>query len=495
MELANNPAFVAALEATVIAVNSLAKVEDGEEKVLPTLRAHLFNEHEFNKSWRNEALVRLNKVLATNYTMSQIRKADPTLLNEAVAESKAKKTVGQTAGLIEVSEFSGSVDLGANGTINGSDVVDLQDEVPKHPLGHFSDEEKATFGAFAERVAQKVMFFGDEEARTALYELFLDKQPEGVSDIFKKISADYEGKDVDSLFIGFLGLADEDTRANFENFLTEVIENKEPPATPAPTPSINDVTSQATSENTNMNTEQRAPKNNAADNHAISAAAFILDMVTMGFETPQSRDNLYNAFLEAHPSFKDIAAAAAAQHPKMNNDQKFVEFLSTSPAIEKSFREFATKFTVQATSVITPEERSRFSFTGDDDQAVRSGWVAVAASVIGAGLEAVRTGNITIGSSVGALAGTAGAFFAAEYVDSHVDNTMVRYGASAAIGAALGTVGASVGRMVEGKIFSEGDSSPIVVYSLPASATPAMIAAPASAGGSNNMLGMIDGWV
>ena len=495
MELANNPAFVAALEATVIAVNALAKVEDGDEKVLPTLRAHLFNEHEFNKSWRNEALARLNKILATNYTMSQIRKADPTLLNEAVAASKAAKAAVQNAQLVEVSEFNGSVAFGVDGEMNNSNVSDQQDDAPKHPLAHFTLEQKAEFEAFGERVFEKAMAFGDEEVRVDLYNLFLMEQPGEVGEIFKQISANYPGKDMDSLFLGFLGLADEEVRASFENFLTEVIENKAAPAAPAVEPTTTHVPTQATSENTNMNTEQtRAPKN-TTDSHAITAAAFILDMVTLGFETPKARDDLYNAFLQAHPSFKEIASVAASEHKKDNNDQKFVEFLNTSPAIEKAFREFATKFTVQAASVITPEERSRFSFTGDDDQAVRSGWVAVAASVIGAGLEAVRTGNITIGSGVGALAGTAGAFFAAEYVDQHVDSTMVRYGASAAIGAALGTVGASVGRMIEGKVFGDSNGDPAMVYNLPMSTAPAMIAAPTSAGNTGSMLGALDGWI
>lgn len=495
MELANNPAFVAALEATVIAVNSLAKVEDGDEKVLPTLRAHLFNEHEFNKSWRNEALARLNKVLATNYTMSQIRKADPTLLNEAVAASKAAKAAVQNSQLVEVTELNGSVEFGAAGAMNNSDAGDLQDDEPKHLLSHFTADEKAAFEVFAERVFEKTIMFGDEQARADLYSLFLDKQPGDVSEIFKQISDDYSDKDLDSIFLGFLGLADEEVRTDFENFLTEVIENKAAPAAPAVEQTTTHVPTQATSENTNMNTEQtRAPKN-TTDSHATTAAAFILDMVTLGFETPKARDDLYNAFLEAHPSFKEIASVAASEHKKDNNDQKFVEFLNTSPAIEKAFREFATKFSIQVASVITPEERSRFSFTGEDDQAVRSGWVAVAASLVGAGLEAVRTGNITIGSGIGALAGTTGAFFAAEYVDKHVDSTMVRYGASAAIGAALGTIGASVGRIVEGKVFGDANNEPTVVYNLPMSTTPAMIAAPASGNGASNMLGALDGWI
>lgn len=487
----NKTEMVSFADAVALTVADVKKVFDAKDpaETLAVLRSKMFNESFLDKGQRQAMLKEVNEALGSSFTMNQVRKADPTLLNKELDAAKPKPANEplQEPKFQVVDELHGSVEL---------------------PSGRVVENNPELIEAKA--------LFGDDDSRTKLTQAMITSNIESLStdervakikEFIKQLSKDDQAFFAQStIFIGPVDKAEEKffrlvaLSKDLMDAFTEFLLNPEAP-TVAPAPTEVESPTVTTSNNaptlSSLENIMTAAKNT---NKTIAQQTedFIAVLSAKGHVGDGARDSLYNAFLQAHPDFGQHAAAASKANTGASNDQQFFAFFSTNKDAGQAFADFADNFS-QPTDGILPETvRSRFSFTGEGDSGIRSSWVAAAAAVIGAGLETMRTGNLTIGSGVGSLIGVGGAFLAGEYIDRNIESSLGRYGAASAVGIVLGGLGGTVGRMAEGGIagmIQSRSEHPEVMVTVPAMQIPSFSTTPvAPAMNSNSVQGFIAGF-
>lgn len=412
--ITQRPAFDVALVTTVEVLKALKAGGADSTAVLATLKSKMCDEAFLDRKDRQAFLKEINEALGTGYSMNQVRKADPTLL---VAVTTASADV--KGPLIEVDE------------LHGEATVKLQPPAP------------------------------EDIVRTEEHKL-----------------VDHAGN---------------------QEWVLPNGQQQNPTLEPTPTPSVVEqepvVTAAATEQTSNTSLEQHTMTNSAIAQQAAPAAAtsstaanaetvamntapsktpleiFVADLSVLGYPTDEQRQELYNVFLSQNLQFQPQAKASAQAAPEgLSNDAQFHAFVSTVPEANTAFQTFAANFKPAHQSA---EARSRFSMRGERDDGVRAGWVAVGSALLGAALETGHRGSLTVGSGIGAVAGIVGSFFAAEMLESAIDNQFGRYTAAGTLGLAAGSLGSGLGRMAQTAVMGRLDQG---VESAPT------LAAPASAG-------------
>lgn len=396
------PTYELALETTILNLQGIKESGADLPMVLASLKAHMFNEGYLDKSHRQTFLKRVNEALGTGYSMNQVRKADPSLLQAATGASFQK--------LIPVDELHGEVTMPASDQSN-------------------TGTEQSPLSIVATSVAMAADFCAGK-----LNEL------------------EATGKN---------NAEEPSTSTNTSTLSSEQ-------------PTMNAIVgSKAESLTINLN-NNTAPINEAIKNGG--EALFILDLVNAGYVTPEQRDALYNAFVQSTPELQNLANAHAHLATD-GNDARFFKFVSATLTGDQ-FAIFLAN--AEKPAPATAEKRSSFSFRGERDESIRSGWVAAGSALVGAALETGHRGELTIGSGLGALAGIVGSYFAAEALEGQIDSQFGRYVAAGTMGLAVGTLGSGVGRLAQtaitGEVLqqTEGSVSPAPTVALPAPAdTPA----------------------
>lgn len=393
----NRPVFELALETTVAALIAIRADGASKEVVLGTLRAKMFDEKFLDRQHRQTFLKRVNEALGTGFSMNNVRQADPTLL--AAAIDVDVNSIKQE--LIEVDELHGSVDLSN--------------------LNNTPAQQQAAEGSFA-TVAVRY-----EDTRVA-------QSNEHVLDLTTHHSP----------AVSEQALSQQHQPVRLETETNHGPAEQDNTMKTSPT-----TTSVNSTEASTMATEQ--PKSKFEQ--------FVLQLTNKAGLSDEARGNLYNEFLAAHPQFSEEASSkAAAAAANDSNDAKFFEFLSSNDVAGKAFDAFMTARdtagkvagkTADAAEAVVAEVKSRFSFTGDRDEGVRSSWVAAGSALVGAVLETGHRGELTIGSGIGAVAGVVGSFFAAEYTDKKIDSQFGRYVGAGILGLSLGALGSGLGRMAQ----------------------------------------------
>lgn len=491
-------AFADAVTLTVAAVK-----EPFEAKDIPTalavLRSKMFNESFLEKGQRQAMLKEVNDALGSNFTMNQVRKADPTLLNKELDAAKPQEAEKphQEPKFQVVDELHGSVELPSGRVIeNNPDLIEATNK-----FGVNDARTKLT----ATMIQLKMDTITDEEHTIKIVEFINQLDPLLSHSFFDLPAMLNDLPNLQEQFYRGIGKSQE----LLESYNAYLLEPKTPAAEPAPTvaPAPTEVETPTVAPSNNApslssleNTMTNAKSNTQANNKTLEEQTddFIAVLSAKGHVGDSARDSLYNAFLQAHPDFGKHAAAASQKHTGANNDQQFFAFFTSNKDAGSAFAEFADNFKQSAEAALVEPVRSRFSFTGDGESGIRSSWVAAVAAVIGAGLETMRTGELTIGSGVGALAGVGGAFLAGEYIDSNIESSLGRYSAASAVGIVLGGLGGTVGRMAEGGIagmIQSRSDTPEVMVTVPAMQIPSFTtttAAPAAA--SQSIQGFIAGF-
>lgn len=104
MNSISRPAYDLALETTLTVLQALKAEGANQPTLLATLRSKMFDEEFLEKQHRQTFLKRVNETLGSEFSMNQVRKADPTLLAATTA-----KSVSEIEGtLIPVDELHGS---------------------------------------------------------------------------------------------------------------------------------------------------------------------------------------------------------------------------------------------------------------------------------------------------------------------------------------------------------------------------------------------------
>lgn len=395
----NRPVFELALETTVAALIAIRADGASKEVVLGTLRAKMFDETFLDRQHRQTFLKRVNEAIGTGYSMNNVRQADPTLLAAAI-DVNVNSIKSE---LVEVDELHGSVDIAGLGRSPSLD-----------------------------HAAENVTILPIEEGRVV-------QSNEHVLDLTTHHSPE----------VSTAALSQQHQHIRLESETNHGPAEQDTTMKTSPT-----TTSVNSNEASNMATEQ--PKSKFEQ--------FMARMDQAGAKSGELRDKIYNEFLVAHQQFQEEASTkAAAAAANDSNDAKFFEFLSTNDAAGNAFAAFmvardaaikAGTHTADVVKEVVAEAKSRFSFTGDRDEGVRSSWVAVGSAIVGAALETGHRGEITIGSGLGAVAGIAGAFFAAEYVDKKIDSQFGRYVGGGILGLSLGALGSGLGRMAQNGVGS-----------------------------------------
>lgn len=388
------PVFELALETTVAALTAIRADGASKEVVLGTLRAKMFDESFLERQHRQTFLKRVNEALSTGFSMNNVRSADPTLLAAAI-DVNVNSIKGD---LIEVDELHGSVDLSG---------------LNRNPT--------------LEHAADNVTILPIEDGRIA-------QSNEHVLDLTTHHSP----------AVSEQALSQQHQPVRLETETTNGPAEQDNTMKTSPT-----TTSVNSTEASTMATEQ--PKSKFEQ--------FVLQLTNKAGLSDEARGNLYNEFLAAHPQFSEEASSkAAAAAADDSNDAKFFEFLSSNDVAGKAFDAFMTARdtagkvagkTADAAEAVVAEVKSRFSFTGDRDEGVRSSWVAAGSALVGAVLETGHRGELTIGSGIGAVAGVVGSFFAAEYTDKKIDSQFGRYVGAGILGLSLGALGSGLGRMAQ----------------------------------------------
>lgn len=191
---------------------------------------------------------------------------------------------------------------------------------------------------------------------------------------------------------------------------------------------------------------------------------FIKNMELCGHNTMEKRKRVYDIFVGIYPEHQ--VALNAAYLINNNFDEVFFEYIFQ--------REEATAQFYQIINTSANANKTG-SVNGEAEQNAK--WFATGAAVLTVIGEAVTSGNVTVGSAVGGIAGIGLAYFAQDVLTRHVDHTYGKYAAAIATGSLLGLGGATAGRMAEGKLvgmFSKEDV-PVVIPSI---TIPSFISAP-----------------
>lgn len=467
--------FEEAVQETVAAVKAtLAAKADADP--LPVLRSKMFNEAFLDKNFRQAMLKDVNKELGTTFTMNQVRKADPTLLNAELDKVKAAHK-GEKMQIVD--ELHGSVELPSGRTIKNN---------PEPTNDRIVDYVSAVRKKFMVQLFEAGFNDLEPAQRELTYVSFIATLSDDLQVMYKAVS-EQKTNTPDDEFFAFLGGDEkmwEAFKESFEHFKATL---------DVTTEQTTNAVTLTTLENT-MTNANAAPKVSKATTTEEAVTGFVTSLVARGHVTEEARDALYNAFLESNPAYGKAAAAASQANKASNNDHQFFAFVTSNAGIEKAFNEFSEIY-VHSGDLSMEAARSRFSFTGEGDSGIRGGWVSVMGAVVGAGLEIVRTGNVTIGTGVGALAGIGASFFAGEFVDSQIESSVGRYAAASVIGLALGGLGATAGRMVEGGIagaIQSNSDHPEVMVQVPTLQLPTMSMEPASDATASSIRGFLPGF-
>lgn len=469
------PSYEAAVKETIAAVKAVRDA-DADADLLPVLRSKMFNEAFLDKNYRQAMLKDVNKELGTSFTMNQVRKANPALLNAEIDKVKGKH---KSEKMQIVDELHGSVQLPSGRKVTNN---------PEPTSPDVAETVKAIRQGFMAVLFEQGFNDLDSAKRELVYSSFMATLPEDIQAMYGLL--DEEAVDPDDKFFGFLGADEKLWQAFLESFdhfksAFAVIAEQTQQTINAVTPT----TLENTMTNANTTKAQKAAQEKTAEN-------FISLLIANGHVTEEGRDALYNAFLAAHPDYSKAAAAASQANKTANNDHQFFAFVSSNDGIEKAFEEFVKGYEA-STDLAMEAPRSRFSFTGENDSGIRSGWVSVMGAVVGAGLEIVRTGNVTIGTGVGAAVGIGASFFAGEFIDSKIEGSVGRYAAASVLGLALGGIGATAGRMVEGGIagaIQSRSEHPEVMVQVPTLQLPSLAVVPANETAASSIRGFIPGF-
>lgn len=469
------PSYEDAVKETIAAVKAVRDADDAAD-LLPVLRSKMFNETFLDKNYRQSMLKEVNKELGTSFTMNQVRKANPALLNAEIDKVKGKHNSEK---LQVVDELHGSVQLPSGRKVTNN---------PEPAAAEVVKPTKKIRQDFMAMLFEQGFNDLDLAKRELVYSSFMAGMHDAVQERYALLNVEDHGPD--DKFFAFLGNNEEMWEAFVESFnqfksAFAVIAEQTQETINAVTPT--------TLENTMTNANAaKAPK---ADQEK-TVENFIALLAGNGLATEESRDALYNAFLAAHPDYSKAAAAASQANKTASNDHQFFAFVTGSNAIEKAFEEFAKGYEA-STDLPSEAPRSRFSFTGENDSGIRSGWVSVMGAVVGAGLEIVRTGNVTIGTGIGAAVGIGASFFAGEFIDTQIEGSVGRYAAASVLGLALGGIGATAGRMVEGGIagaIQSRSEHPEVMVQVPTLQLPTLAVVPANESATSSIRGFIPGF-
>lgn len=94
---------------------------------------------------------------------------------------------------------------------------------------------------------------------------------------------------------------------------------------------------------------------------------------------------------------------------------------------------------------------------GGEDLAISAKWLGAASAALTAGGVALMRDDLSLGSVAGSVAGIAGGYFAADYLDTKLaaKSGFVRYLAALSTGAACGAAGQFLGSFTQEKLFSK----------------------------------------
>jgi hypothetical protein len=252
-------------------------------------------------------------------------------------------------------------------------------------------------------------------------------------------------------------LAANQTPAATAQSTAQVVELPVTPAAPAaeqvaPAADTAAQTSSTSQENTNMKLVQDITAANntntapAADGAAVDFDMFIAGLTHAGANTPELRKELWVGFITQDAMIHELWKGHVPAEG-VNSDQQIYNFVAARKPVGDAF---VTYLASKANTGIeaTAEAKSRFSFTGDRDEGIRTSWVAAGSAVIGGGIEMFARGGLTLGSAVGTVLGAGASFFGGELVDEHIEGDFGRYVAGGTLGLILGAGGSALGRAV-----------------------------------------------
>lgn len=227
-----------------------------------------------------------------------------------------------------------------------------------------------------------------------------------------------------------------------------------PQAAPAAAPAapVAQTQSNTSEENLTMNLHSVNNETNNTNTAAgatvdkIDMQAFINSLTAAGAGTPELRKELWVNFITQDSMINELwkAHVPAEGAP---SDQVIYEFVVARQSVADAFLVFLNSKTISGIEA-TAEAKSRFSFTGERDEGIRTGWIAAGSAIIGGGLEMTARGGLTMGSAIGTVLGAGASFFAGEMIDDHVEGQFGRYVAGGTLGLILGAGGSALGRSV-----------------------------------------------
>lgn len=202
------------------------------------------------------------------------------------------------------------------------------------------------------------------------------------------------------------------------------------------------------------------------------AVKFLVDAlkVIKGMDDVGARETVFTAWVESDAdrtkAFKKFSKWAKEDIKKADNIMAL--FILTSENNLKTAVDF-NLFANENNDMKNKTDNNTFAFIRENDAGVNPRWAAGLSALVAGGVDMALSG-VSVGSAVGTVAGTVGAFFAGGLLDDHIEDTALRCFAAGALGGAMGTLGARAGR----HFISSGDetllenSDSTVVATIPA---------------------------
>lgn len=186
--------------------------------------------------------------------------------------------------------------------------------------------------------------------------------------------------------------------------------------------------------------------NNTAAADAVDLQSFINSLTAAGAGTPELRKELWVNFITQDSMINELWKGHTPAEG-VASDQVIYDFVVARQPVADAFLVFLNTKTITGIEA-SAEAKSRFSFTGERDEGIRTSWIAAGSAIIGGGLEMTARGGLTMGAAIGTVLGAGASFFAGEMIDDHVEGQFGRYVAGGTLGLILGAGGSALGRSV-----------------------------------------------